>query len=72
MQVISGVQSENTLPSVLISALFSVGECRVEGDVEGDEWSCRRLSAVLCSGTGASRGWTMSSGVSSRAGPRAR
>lgn len=33
-----------------------------------DEWSCRGVSLVLCKGTGASRDWTLSSGVTRRAG----
>lgn len=56
---------------LLISALFSVGECLVEGDGERDEWSCRGVSVVLGMGTGASRDWTLSSGVNRRAGLRA-
>lgn len=56
---------------LLISALFSVGECLVEGDGERDEWSCRGVSVVFGMGTGASRDWTLSSGVNRRAGLRA-
>lgn len=56
---------------LLISALFSVGECWLDGDGERDEWSCRRISVVLCMGTGASRDWTLSSGVTGRAALRA-
>lgn len=56
---------------LLISALFSVGECLVEGDGERDDWSCRGVSVVLCMGTGASRDWTLSSGVTRGAGLRA-
>lgn len=51
----------------LISGLFSAGECLVEGD----EWSCRGVSVVLCMGTGASCDWTLSGGVSRRAGLQA-
>lgn len=48
---------------LLISALFSVGECLAEGDGERDEWSCRGVSVVLGMGSGASHDWTLSSGV---------
>lgn len=52
----------------LISVLFSVGECLVEGDGERDECSCRGVSVVLVMGSGASHDWTLSSGVNRGAG----
>lgn len=53
---------------LLISALFSVGECLLEGRW-GERWVERpRSFCVLGMGTGASRDWTLSSGVNRRAG----
>lgn len=64
-----GVQSKNTLSSAPYLCTLQCGWVFAGGEMGGrDEWSGRGVSVVLGMGTGASRDWTLSSGVNRRAG----